>query len=205
LDAHPECAIVGHNLRVFDDETGETLYYFNEKYKRPMSTIDDLIMFGTFFGHPSKMFRRSALPEEGVDLRTKYVGDWLFHIQNARKGKIGYIDETLGEWRKSRNSFTWLNDRNRLNALRDEEYTLEKAAGYTSNVRAVKYGYARLYYSYAYKYFMDNNIEEFRHYIDKSAENRIFIHLLHYLFYRFRSFPLILRSFIGIKRTLKRN
>jgi glycosyltransferase involved in cell wall biosynthesis len=184
LDRHPECAIVCHNLRIFSDETGETLYYANDRYKKTVSTIDDLIMHGTFFGHSSKMHRISSLPIDDIDRKELYAGDWLLHILSARSGKIGYIDEVLGEWRKQANSMSHNNSRNKLLVLDDMQFTIQKTASFASNKHVLRYAHTRLYCIYAFTHLRQGNMKKCFSYVLKIAKNRtlapVFYDLLYY-------------------------
>jgi len=202
FEAHPECSIVCHNLQVFDDSNGNALFLFNSIYKQQFSSISDLIKYGTFFGHSSKMYRRTSLPIEGVDFNTRHVGDWLLHIQNARMGDIGYIDEVLGAYRKHHNSASAYNLHKLANVLKDLEYTLNKASEYVSDTEAIQYGFARIYYIYAWNYFQLNEYKEFKRLISKSVAHGIYIDDFHRKLYTFRNFPRFLFTIRKIKNFL---
>jgi len=206
LNAHRECAIVCHNLRVFDDETGNTLYLFNRNYKKPVSGIEDLIKYGTFFGHSSKMFRRSSLPDQGIEATGMYVGDWLYHIQNASKGSIGYIDEVLGEYRKHGGAITNFNINTIDSRIKGQEYTLRKAAEYVKDETTINLGYTKIYYDAALYCLLRRHFAEFVHYVDKSAERGLFFDEQHRFIFRLRHFPRILLMLRVAKRLIpKRN
>lgn len=99
LDQHPDCAMVGHDLRIFDGETGNTIHDNFTKLNIPEITdINFLLLNGSFFGHSSKMYRRSAIITQ---YRDKPTADYFLHVEHASKGKIGYINEVLGEYRRS--------------------------------------------------------------------------------------------------------
>lgn len=202
LDAHPECAIVCHNVRAFENKTNRTLYYFNQRFKKPISTIEDLVKYGTIFCHSSKMFRKISFPKEGIDINTKNVGDWLFNIQNARFGKIGYIDEVLGEYRKHSGGITNININKKMLAFKDQIYTLEKAREYGVSEESIRYGYARLNYIYAWDYFINNKLDEFKQFIKESGEYRIFMDRTHRFLYRARHFAPLLSTIRKIKNKL---
>ena len=202
LNAHPECVMVYHDMSVFDDWTGNTLYLFQKDYRQEISTLTDLIRYGTFFCHSSKMYRKLSVPKDGIDLSTCNVGDWLFHIQNAREGKIGCIDEVLGAYRKHGNSVSSVNKQRVANTLKDLEYTLKKAAGYVSDPEVIQYGFARIYYTYAWNYFELAEFNEFKRLITKSAEDNIFIDENHRRLFKLRSFPRLFFTVRKIKKYL---
>ncbi|RFS23948.1 glycosyltransferase [Chitinophaga silvatica] len=134
LDSHPDCAFVVHDLRVFDSETKKTLYYMkNPNPHQELFDIQDLVLKGTFFGHCSKMFRKTSIPAEGFDPTTKNVGDYSFHIANAKFGKIGYINEVLGQYRKHSQGVSLQNSTNKdkiLNAMNDQLKAIKHAEGH---------------------------------------------------------------------------
>lgn len=99
LDNNPDCALVGHKARAFHSKTGKTLRIIAPPKRKNKYTINDLIYYGSFFANSSKMFRKSAYPEEGIDTRVKKIADWYITIEIAKKGKIGFIDEVLVEYR----------------------------------------------------------------------------------------------------------
>jgi glycosyltransferase involved in cell wall biosynthesis len=107
LDQHSSCSMVGHDLRIFDGVTGSTIAVHFTNLKIPQITdINFLVLNRTYFGHCSKMYRRNAILSLYRDMPTI---DFFLHVEHATKGNIGYIDEILGEYRKSRETTT---DRN---------------------------------------------------------------------------------------------
>ena len=204
LDSHPDFVMVTHDVRVFDSDTDKTLGYFNETFKLADGDLRDLIRYGTYFANSSKIYRRSSLPEGGIDFNTKYVIDWLFHMQSARHGRIGYIDEVLGEYRKHTGGTTYFDLSKSTDVLKDRVYILGKAAEMANDRELINFAYAGIYYNFAWECFLRRHFLEFRKYIEKSVENRIFIDRNHALLYRFRHFPAMLHSLRRMKRILQR-
>ncbi|MEW6468157.1 MAG: glycosyltransferase [Bacteroidota bacterium] len=99
LDRHPEAVMVGHDARSFDSSTGKTIRIICPRRKKDFYRIEDLILHGSFFANSSKMFRRAHLPPEGIDPSIKIIADWYITLQIVKKGQIGYIHETLCEYR----------------------------------------------------------------------------------------------------------
>jgi len=203
LDSHPDFVMVTHDVRVFDSDTDKTLGYFNETFKLADGDLRDLIRYGTYFANSSKMYRRSSLPEEGIDVNTKYVIDWLLHMQSARQGRIGYLDEVLGEYRKHSGGTTHFDLDKSAEVLKDREYILGKAAGMVNDKALTDHAYASIYYNFAWECFLRRHFREFRKYIEKSVGNRVFIDRSHALLYRFRHFPVLLHSLRRMKRILQ--
>lgn len=99
LDTHPDHVMVGHEVRAFDSESGKTLRTIKPYSKKEFYTIEDLIIYGSFFANCSKVFRRSHLPAEGIDQRISAIADWYITMMIVDKSKIGYIHELLAEYR----------------------------------------------------------------------------------------------------------
>jgi len=99
LNSHPEYILVGHDVRVFDSKNNNTLTYYGPKIKKDFYLVEDLIKHGSFIPNPSKMFRRSAMPKEGIDTNIIAIADWYITIEICFGGKIGYINEVLADYR----------------------------------------------------------------------------------------------------------
>ena len=101
LESNPDFNIVYHNLDAFDSQTGKHLYFFNSRNSPHTGNITQLIKYGTFNGACATMIRRSASPANGFDERIPVASDWLYWVEHlSRGGKIGYINEVLGRYRK---------------------------------------------------------------------------------------------------------
>ncbi|WLD93013.1 glycosyltransferase [Alkalihalobacillus sp. AL-G] len=198
LDENPGFALCCHNVRVFDSETNQTLYFFNEKFKLDVGTIDDLVKHGTYFAHCSKMFRRSAVGE-GLNPNNHFIIDWLFHIENARHGKIGYIDDVLGEYRKHSYGITSFKKEKKKLVFNEQIYTLNVARKYVSD-ETVKQGFAKLYYSQAWYYLNNNMYDDFRDAIKKSIDLGSIRGYQHLILYYFRNVPRLLFAIRRLKK-----
>lgn len=100
MRAHPECAFVAHKMFLLSED-GATRMGITPSDDRPtLSTLGALVESYLFFSHSSKMFRRSAhvaLPVESIPENTI---DFIWHVEHASTGDIGFINEVLGEYRK---------------------------------------------------------------------------------------------------------
>lgn len=99
LDEHPDYVIVGHIVDAFDNNTGKIVRVIQPKKKKIYYTIEDLIIDGSFFANSSKMFRRKAYPEKGIDKRIKFIADWAVTLDIVSERKIGFIWENLALYR----------------------------------------------------------------------------------------------------------
>ena len=104
LDLHPECALVGHDVRVVSRTDAAVI---SESFiGRPIPEVTDLeflLTNGCFFAHSSKMYRRSA--NASWD-RNEPVVDFYLHVAHALQGKVGYIDRVLGVYRRGTGSIS---------------------------------------------------------------------------------------------------
>jgi glycosyltransferase involved in cell wall biosynthesis len=196
LEAHPECAMVGHNLRLFEHYSGKDMGLFSDKPIPEITTDKDLLIKGTYFGHSSKMYRKSSIPPEGFDIN---AGDWLFHLTNAQYGEVGYIDEVLGEYRKHPGGIS-VGIANMQKQLNIQLYTLGKMNSlgkYSTDL--MNLAYARVYYSFAWDSLLKKSYQPFQEAIVKSYENKIKISGMQKWLILFRRYPGILVHLVRFK------
>lgn len=98
LEDHPECTICFHSVEVYIQETGETRGVFPD-YEIPIiTTIIDLIK-DSYMPACAVMYRNiqiEKLPDAYYDLK---VEDLPLSMIYAKKGKIGYINEVMAQYR----------------------------------------------------------------------------------------------------------
>lgn len=115
LDRHPECSIVAHEVRLFDGETGRIIKETLSAAVPPLlADLNYLVESGCYFAHLSKMYRRTAIQ---IVSRSVPTVDFFLHIDHARSGLIGFINEVLGEYRKHRHSMTQYSSQQYKNVL----------------------------------------------------------------------------------------
>jgi glycosyltransferase involved in cell wall biosynthesis len=106
MENNPKCTICYHNLDVFQSDTNETLYYFNEnnKYEGDVRVV---IKYGTFNGGCSNMVRADKVPKNGFNETLPIASDWLYWCECLLNGgTINYIDEVLGRYRRHQKNVT---------------------------------------------------------------------------------------------------
>lgn len=104
LDAHRECSIVAHDMRVFDGLTNQTIREsFHPEVAPRIADLEYLVRHGCYFGHSTKMYRRSAIISTR---RSPMTVDFFLHVEHAHSGAIGYLPEVLTEYRKSSGTFS---------------------------------------------------------------------------------------------------
>ena len=99
LDKNPDFVMSAHKTRAFNSETGGTIRYIKPVKKKSYYTVEDLIKYGSIFANSSKVFRKSAYPENGIDYNIKKIADYYITVLIARNGKVHYSDECLLDYR----------------------------------------------------------------------------------------------------------
>jgi glycosyltransferase involved in cell wall biosynthesis len=100
LDTHPDYAICHHNAEVIYED-GSPCHFFNSPDQKLTSTIVDILEDRWFMATASWMYRNYFLHNDFADWHAKAAaGDWAIMIQLAVRGKIGYIPEPMGIYRK---------------------------------------------------------------------------------------------------------
>ncbi len=98
LDTHLECAVCFHNIKViYEDESHEPHTHCPTDQKE-ISGLEDILK-SNFIPTCSVMFRRGVVRELPDWYYLVRMGDWPLHLMNAKKGKIGYIDQVMGVYR----------------------------------------------------------------------------------------------------------
>jgi glycosyltransferase involved in cell wall biosynthesis len=100
LENNPGYAICHHNMLV-TYEDGSPSHRFNTEDQKQTSSIEDLLEDRWFMATASWMYRNYFLENDFADWHAKAAaGDWAIMIQLAAQGKIGYLPETMGVYRK---------------------------------------------------------------------------------------------------------
>lgn len=102
MEKHPEVTISYHPVDIFNSETGETILLTNQSQAdTPLSVLEIIRL--CIPGSVSVVVRASALPVDGFDMRLSVVSDWLYYIEVAAKGEVGFFPKTLARYRKHGN------------------------------------------------------------------------------------------------------
>jgi len=100
LEKHADFSICHHNLEV-NYEDGSPSHFFNTNQQKHISTIENLLEDRWFIGTASLMYRNQFLTEDFAPWHHRAAaGDWALVIQLAARGPIGYLNETMGVYRK---------------------------------------------------------------------------------------------------------
>lgn len=109
LDKHPECSICFHNVTEIYEDKSQEPYNYNCPYQKQILDIEDLLA-GNFAYTCTAMFRSSLFSKHKFPdwyLRPGLVeaGDYPLWIFNAEHGKILYIHEVMGVYRRHSGGF----------------------------------------------------------------------------------------------------
>jgi glycosyltransferase involved in cell wall biosynthesis len=100
LDKNPDFAVCHHNMEVIYED-GSPSHFFNSSDQKQVSTITDLLEDKWFMATASWMYRNHFLTEDFADWHAHAAaGDWAIMFQLAAKGKIGYLPDVMGVYRK---------------------------------------------------------------------------------------------------------
>lgn len=100
FDANADAVLCYTNVEHFDSNSGRRIGLLHGK-DHPFRSggVEVVLAALTTFNGLTVMARRSACPKRGYDSRLKYVSDWLFWVETAKNGRIGFIPEVLARYR----------------------------------------------------------------------------------------------------------
>jgi len=100
MESNPDFSICHHNMLVTYEDGSES-HTFNKENQALISTIDDILQDRWFMATASWLYRNYFLTENFAEWHaTAAAGDWALSIQLAAKGKIAYLPEVMGVYRK---------------------------------------------------------------------------------------------------------
>ena len=191
LDTHPECSIVAHEMRVFNTATNDTVRArFHSGVVPEIADMNFLVMNGCYFAHSSKMYRKSAIISSQ---RPSLTIDFFWHVEQAYGGKIGYIAEVLGEYRKSLNSLSDIRGSLIRQTIRGHLDAYQRALELGCEPEAVFQGRVRFKYIHAMEMLHHGMYDQFKDLIRIDREERKFATLRHKVVAAMSVFPTPLR------------
>jgi glycosyltransferase involved in cell wall biosynthesis len=96
LDSRPDFVICYHDVLKFHDDGRAESRLISERVKR-IETLEDLLAVCP--PSCSVMYRRGLFDDFPEWFHGVELGDWALHIMNARRGRIGYMDEVMAAHR----------------------------------------------------------------------------------------------------------
>jgi len=200
LDEHLDCSIVAHDLRIFDGMSGKILTEtFSTQNIPEITDINYLLLNRCYFGHSSKMFRRSAMI---TTIREIPTTDFYLHIEHALNGNIGHINEVLGEYRKSLGTATDRNALFRQKIINGYYDAYDRAMELGVDPEVVVKGRLLFNYSVAYGALIVNDLDSFKKYIQIDLTCYQYASWNHRLFYALRFFPKLALMIIRMNKLI---
>lgn len=100
LDNHKDYSVCHHNVKVIYEDGSES-HLFNSDDQQLTSSIENVLEDKWFMATASWVYRNYFKDEDFADWHAKAAaGDWAILIQLAAYGKIGYLPDTMGIYRK---------------------------------------------------------------------------------------------------------
>ncbi len=108
LEDSSDMALTYHDIKVFNSDIDESLYYWKDRYNCRNVEVDDLIRYGPFIPYSSIMFRRDCVSKPALFEQINVGSDWLFIIEIliSCNGYAGWHDEVLANYRRHSNNVT---------------------------------------------------------------------------------------------------
>jgi glycosyltransferase involved in cell wall biosynthesis len=202
LDKHLDCSMVVHDLRIFDGKTGAILSETFTNLSIPEKTdINFLVLNRCYFGHSSKMFRRSSIISQ---IRDKPTIDFFMHIEQASKWNVGYINEVLGEYRKSSGTATDVSAPFYKKLIIGHHDAFDRALELGVDPWVVAKGRLLYNYSVAYRALLSNDLGGFKKFIQLEQADSQYASWKHRLFYALRFYPRLVLMLIKVKDIIYR-
>jgi glycosyltransferase involved in cell wall biosynthesis len=156
MESNPSVSISYHPVDIFKSDTNETLFHTNQtRADTPLSCLEVIQM--CIPGAVSVVVRSSALPSGFFDVRLPTVSDWLFYIEVAAKGDVGFFQHTLARYRKHGNQASFRTYELLAESLRNLDLAKEKLSDYPGIDEAVAKGKSRYLFGEAYRQLMEGH------------------------------------------------
>jgi glycosyltransferase involved in cell wall biosynthesis len=154
LNNNPIYALCHHQLEVVYEDNSPK-HSFNPENQRDMSSIEDLLMDNSWFvGTASTVFRnvfKTGMPDWWWKSAS---GDLGIFIEVARHGKIKYLPETMGGYRKHRGGMTNIHTPQNLFFLKN---------------RMEMFANLDQYFAYQYSEILEKTVRKYQTEIDRLA------------------------------------
>jgi glycosyltransferase involved in cell wall biosynthesis len=99
MESDEKITISYHAVEIFQSQTNEILFVTNQSKIDTPITLHELLVC-CIPGSSSVMVRKTMMPSYGFEPSLPTVSDWLFNIELATRGKIAFLPDVLGRYRK---------------------------------------------------------------------------------------------------------
>lgn len=125
MEANPDFAICHHQMEVIYEDNSPS-HYFNLADQKIDSTIEDILEDRWFIATASTFYRNIFRERDFVEWHSRAAaGDWALVIQLAATGKIHYIPESMGVYRKHRGGLSNVHANTNLGFLKNRRRMFE--------------------------------------------------------------------------------
>lgn len=125
MEANPDFAICHHQMEVIYEDNSPS-HYFNPADQKIDSTIEDILEDRWFIATASTFYRNIFRERDFVEWHSRAAaGDWALVIQLAATGKIHYIPESMGVYRKHRGGLSNVHANTNLGFLKNRRQMFE--------------------------------------------------------------------------------
>lgn len=191
LDAHPQCSFVVHAMRMVSEDGRRMLGLMPNRPQPEVSSLERLVRDYLFFAHSSKMYRRSAniftYPED------EDVIDFVFHIEHASLGDIGYIPEPLGCYRQVQGGISGRTGERLYHLFFHTLRGFDRARELGARKEVVDYAKAKYLIGAALVCLRRGDPVGYCKFIEMSRQERGVISFSHRCLYSARNFPLLIK------------
>lgn len=205
LDKNPDCAICAHAMKHFD-QRNQCYRKLRPKTIPRKSDIAFLLMNLPFFSHSSKMYRAEC--RDGLDSDQDEILDCYFHVHQALRGNILYLNDVLGVYRLNIGVAT-------ANCCLDSIYFIPNPKMLILVLEAIEYAghsgveaglinksKATAYLGSSYSHLMAKDFKMFQMLINKSYEAAK-LNNIQFLFKLFSGVPIILFLLVRLRAGLR--
>jgi glycosyltransferase involved in cell wall biosynthesis len=125
MDANPDFAICHHQMEVIYEDNSPS-HFFNPDNQKIDSIIEDILEDRWFIATASTFYRNIFRERDFVEWHSRAAaGDWALVIQLAATGKIHYIPEPMGVYRKHRGGLSNVHANTNLGFLKNRRQMFE--------------------------------------------------------------------------------
>lgn len=197
LESNQDCILCYHDMGLVDenDESLEITFsesFYNQSYIPEKSSMQELVLYGTFLVASSQMFRIEAFKEALLPANVKIVQDFFYHVHSAHLGMFGRIDKVLGSYRVHQDSYTGktnLDPERRLTCLNDILLACDYAQKLGLPEKTVQQGKSHFYFAAAVYFLKKEHFSYFQMCIDNSAQWQLFFDDRHKKLYQYKNEP----------------
>jgi len=194
LDNHPECCVCHHKVEmILPDGRKSKIQNNSQSYQRKR-----VIGLSEFFDrdkteekiHSSRIYRVDSIPQSGFIYDVNLICSdyvWLTQLLIHSQKKMGYIDETLGKYRRGVNLIGKLNNKHLYLAGITKAISLAEESGLVG-IEQLNKAKSRAYCLFALKSLLGKDYANFINSIVKS-QNYYPLGKKHFIFYKMRHFP----------------